>query len=237
MFDLTYLFNFLTENSFVVSLLVIGLFYCISKRNGLYFMRTEHLNTSTEVKSNYCNDTNCVRCNKYLETVSIALSKLSSVHNRVISFKIQKGLDFIYRPIPDDFRQKPNVFYYDCLESMGIWKNRFKIRLKDCLIIEKSFQTIKDETMFLLENPSLGIWKRNNTPNGSWDVFHFINQGSPVPVNQAICPKTMDVINSLSSVMKKNVFGNVMISVLKPGTEITPHYGPTNIRLRCHLGK
>jgi aspartyl/asparaginyl beta-hydroxylase (cupin superfamily) len=110
------------------------------------------------------------------------------------------------------------------------------MRIKDCQELEKSVQTIRDDIKFLLENPDKGIWKRNKTPNGSWDVFHFINQGSAITVNQTICPKTMNIVNRLSSVMKENVFGNVLISVLKPGTVITPHYGPTNIRLRCHLG-
>ncbi|XP_045172356.2 aspartate beta-hydroxylase domain-containing protein 2-like [Mercenaria mercenaria] len=222
--------DFLIENFLVVTLVFMGLFLCVNRRNGLSFMRTEHCDT------NYCNDENCVRCNKYHDTAIKALNKVSSINNQIISFKIQKGLDFVYRPTETGFKQKPNVFYYDNLQARNIWDKQFKRRLADCLLIEKSFKTIKTEMEFLLENPDLGTWKKNRTHNGSWDVFHLINQGSTVPENQTLCPQTLTVINSLTSVMKGNVFGNVMISVLKPGTVITPHYGPTNIRLRCHLG-
>nr|KAG5686434.1 hypothetical protein BaRGS_017702 [Batillaria attramentaria] len=35
----------------------------------------------------------------------------------------------------------------------------------------------------------------------------------------------------------KRLFGsNVAFSVVMPGTTVLPHYGPTNIRLRAHLG-
>ena len=35
--------------------------------------------------------------------------------------------------------------------------------------------------------------------------------------------------------MARTVFGNAFVSVLEPGSEITPHCGPTNLRVRCHL--
>ena len=37
--------------------------------------------------------------------------------------------------------------------------------------------------------------------------------------------------------MKGNLFGNVAFSVVESGTTIAPHHGPSNIRIRCHLGE
>ncbi|XP_037085102.1 aspartate beta-hydroxylase domain-containing protein 2-like [Pollicipes pollicipes] len=36
--------------------------------------------------------------------------------------------------------------------------------------------------------------------------------------------------------MRRTVFSNVCFSLLEPGTRIEPHRGPTNARVRCHLG-
>lgn len=227
MFSLFVVLEFLSENSLIVTLLCIGLFFYISRRYGIVFMKTELYE-----ENNYCSDENCVRCNKYNVTVVNALKKISSVKDRVISFKIQKGINFIHRPLDAGFKQRPNVFYYDNLTARNIWDKKFDC----CSTLENDSKIILSEVEYLTENNHLGVWKKNRTPNGSWDVFHLINQGSAVPENQALCPQTMNIINSLSTSMKKNVFGNVMFSVLRPGTEITPHYGPTNIRLRCHLG-
>uniref|UniRef100_A0A8C9P2C4 Aspartyl/asparaginy/proline hydroxylase domain-containing protein n=1 Tax=Spermophilus dauricus TaxID=99837 RepID=A0A8C9P2C4_SPEDA len=51
-----------------------------------------------------------------------------------------------------------------------------------------------------------------------------------------MCPRTYRLLGSLRTCIGNNVFGNACISVLSPGTVITEHYGPTNIRIRCHLG-
>ncbi|KAK7459437.1 hypothetical protein BaRGS_00039005 [Batillaria attramentaria] len=50
------------------------------------------------------------------------------------------------------------------------------------------------------------------------------------------CPVTWKAIQSLPCAMTGNLFSNVAFSVVMPGTTVLPHYGPTNIRLRAHLG-
>lgn len=227
MLSLIVVFDFLLDNSLLVTLLFIGLFFYISRRYGIVFMKTE-LNE----EDNYCDEENCVRCNKYHDTIVNAMKKIPNIKDSVISFKIQKGIDFIHRPLDAGFKQRPNVFYYDDLTARNIWDKKFD----DRSTLENNSKAVLNEVEYVIDKSYLGVWKKNRTPNGSWDVFHLINQGSAVPENQALCPLTMNIINNLSTAMKKNVFGNVMFSVLMPGTEITPHYGPTNIRLRCHLG-
>lgn len=66
-------------------------------------------------------------------------------------------------------------------------------------------------------------------------VFHLFNQGEKVLENCACCPNTVEIIESIGPFIKGCAFGNALFSVLKPGTHITPHYGPTNCRIRCHL--
>ncbi|XP_010007479.1 PREDICTED: aspartate beta-hydroxylase domain-containing protein 2, partial [Nestor notabilis] len=78
-------------------------------------------------------------------------------------------------------------------------------------------------------------WKMNSTPSGEWFTFYLVNQGMCVPRNCRRCPRTYRLLGSLRTCIGNNVFGNACISVLSPGTVIAEHYGPTNIRIRCHL--
>ncbi len=55
--------------------------------------------------------------------------------------------------------------------------------------------------------------------------------------NARRCPRAWRVLGQLRTFIANNVFGNACFSVLSPGAMITEHYGPTNVRLRCHLGK
>ena len=81
-----------------------------------------------------------------------------------------------------------------------------------------------------------GTWKRNVIPQGKWEVFPLINQGAVILENAELCPDTMNLIGELGDVvMHRCAYGNVLFSVLYPGSEIEAHYGPCNFRLRCHL--
>ncbi|WAR03890.1 ASPH2-like protein [Mya arenaria] len=148
------------------------------------------------------------------------------------SFTLSTILLLGYVRYRGDEQQQPNVFYYRELQTVPVWQ---EIHLADCDMLENAFEDISNELLYLMRY-SGGHWLRNMTPSGSWDVFPLINQGDVVQENAALCPETMTVIQALPSAMTRNVFGNVMFSVVKPGTIITEHYGPTNIRLRCHLG-
>ncbi|MFT5115461.1 MAG: aspartyl/asparaginyl beta-hydroxylase (cupin superfamily) [Parasphingorhabdus sp.] len=48
-----------------------------------------------------------------------------------------------------------------------------------------------------------------------------------------MCPESSKIIDNLNV---NTHFGFVYYSELAPGSNITPHYGASNLRLRCHLG-
>ena len=80
-------------------------------------------------------------------------------------------------------------------------------------------------------------WTVNSTEKGCWCVYHLYNQGQKVTENCNRCPQTTKLVEGLASVMTGCLFGNVTFSVLYPETHIEEHYGPCNVRIRCHLGK
>lgn len=69
---------------------------------------------------------------------------------------------------------------------------------------------------------------------GSWDVYMLFERGRKKVEHCTQCPVTTKVIESHRTV--RSHAGLIYFSRLKPGTHIAVHRGPTNMRLRCHLG-
>lgn len=57
------------------------------------------------------------------------------------------------------------------------------------------------------------------------------------PSNCRRCPGAYRALRGLRSFMSANTFGNAGFSVLLPGARLENRCGPTNARVRCHLGK
>lgn len=148
--------------------------------------------------------------------------------------------------------QNPNVLYVPTLEKKVWWdvdkeegnklaSEAMKIEgyFKDILReFDHVYKLISDEDDLVHEkNELVKCWKRNTTEQGSWCVFHLYNQGEKVVKNCELCPRTTSIIESLPSAMNGSLFGNACFSVVFPETKITEHYGPCNVRIRCHLGE
>uniref|UniRef100_A0A2K6L523 Aspartate beta-hydroxylase domain containing 1 n=2 Tax=Rhinopithecus bieti TaxID=61621 RepID=A0A2K6L523_RHIBE len=56
------------------------------------------------------------------------------------------------------------------------------------------------------------------------------------PTNCRRCPGAYRALRGLRSFMSANTFGNAGFSVLLPGARLEGRCGPTNARVRCHLG-
>ena len=69
---------------------------------------------------------------------------------------------------------------------------------------------------------------------GSWDVLHFFERGRKNEQNSALCPVTVDVIEQHATVT--TLAGLAYASKMASGTHVAAHCGPTNLRLRCHMG-
>ena len=183
-----------------------------------------------------CKSPNCVRCttyasikNKARKRLLLFIEKFPEAHiNRVV-----RGVNDEKQQQPNIPAQKPNILHIPALEGCDWWtKEHFK---QDVQLLKENFQVILSEFLTVSRDLQKG-WLRNSTPSGEWDVFHLINQGMVKEENCEKCPETKLVLDKLKMLMGNNVFGNACFSVLKPGTLITKHYGPCNVRIRCHLG-
>ncbi|MCL4142686.1 UNVERIFIED_CONTAM: hypothetical protein GTU68_066588 [Idotea baltica] len=131
---------------------------------------------------------------------------------------------------PTIFRMKlpSNPFWTD-LDCYQMEKELLKVNKK---VIQDEFQQIFQAFQ---NGKSLG-WKLNHIPSGHWCIFPIIDQGIVNEENCVKCPNTSTLLGSLPALMKNCVFGNACFSLLFPDSHIEPHYGPTNLRLRCHFG-
>ena len=68
------------------------------------------------------------------------------------------------------------------------------------------------------------------TDNGDWNVAYLYLHGIDFHENLKLFPKTAALVHSL-----KRQYHHSFFSALSPSTHVTPHYGPTNKKLRCHL--
>src|SRR4051794_5645058 len=73
-------------------------------------------------------------------------------------------------------------------------------------------------------------------PEGSvLQSFVLLEEGAVCATNASACPFTISCLAKLP-VLRGNALGYCYVSVVKPGTRITPHFGPSNVKLRCHFG-
>ena len=191
-----------------------------------------------------CSSAECVRCQKYHSTSTTAMERLYAYSKLNDTSEINRIVDTIgemqlVQPTFASELQKPNVFYLPSLTAQPFWEETPDTIGESVARLESCFDDIYDEFCNAYENisdPDSGGWKSNTSDGGSWHIFSFYNQGYKVFENCERCPKTTDIVGNLRGVMTDCLFGNVLFSVLYPGTVVTEHFGPTNIRLRTHLG-
>jgi hypothetical protein len=68
------------------------------------------------------------------------------------------------------------------------------------------------------------------TDRGDWNVYYLHLHNADYEANRARCPVTTA---TLAGVPRS--YQHAFFSAVAPGTHITPHTGPTNKKLRCHL--
>nr|CAB3223767.1 aspartyl/asparaginyl beta-hydroxylase-like [Phallusia mammillata] len=188
----------------------------------------------TRSHDNFCSSPNCLRCNFVINLTQL---------------KVKAGRQFLKNPrelerlghwisddVYEDEERKPTKFYLPELLSFPVIERGF--HEKDVDFLETNWETIarEFEEISSTANFNQTNWTINSTPTGQWSVFYLINQGSEVMQNCKLCPETMTIVKSLDDLLYECSFGNVCFTVLEPGTSISAHYGPCNVRSRCHLG-
>lgn len=130
--------------------------------------------------------------------------------------------------------QRPTFLYYPDLKSVPIYKSEAFHWVE---VLESNYAAIRDECLALVTNPASTkeIILSSVTEGSVWQSFVLYEEGTICEANAAACPFTMSCLAKLP-VLAGSALGYCYVSVVKPGTHITPHFGPSNVKLRCHFG-
>lgn len=172
--------------------------------------------------------------NSSIKTLSRVLQTINSIDNTQEILKAtyhESG----YKFEPSN-QSQPHIWWMPGLKRSPFWEASEHSGLEKIATVFES-STIIEVLQHEYKNACSrrSLWKENKIPNGAWKLFCFYDQGSKLVANCDICPHTTRLLESINDFMIGCVYGNAMISVLEPGSQIEAHTGPCNFRLRCHL--
>lgn len=103
--------------------------------------------------------------------------------------------------------------------------------------LERNWRTIRDEALAVMDqNTGLFVPEEENLrEKGEWGQYTLWQQGKKVGNSCQGVPKTCSLLERYSEATGCKR-GQIKFSVMHPGTHVWPHTGPTNCRLRMHLG-
>lgn len=189
----------------------------------------QYLDKSKRNAAKECNSPGCVRCKRYKVIKENGLRRLKTLKlKEALRSRISKAIKL---ESIENSKQKPNVYFDNSFHSIPFWSAD---AFEDVLLIEKNGVILNQAFSKAKEYPEL--WCNNTTLTGSWRTFYFYNQGERCDYNCNLFPEVARLVENLPNFMSDCVFGNACFSVLSPHTELQEHYGPCNIRLRCHFG-
>lgn len=148
--------------------------------------------------------------------------------------RIHKGLRIQTRMNDRSTIQKPHLFYLPDVPSIPFFPR--DAHRHDIEILEASYPIILAEFQ--------AVFKRGIDTKLGWifqgpkgqALFPLYNAGVCVASNCRACPCTYRTLLSLRTFISSNSLGSAGFWLLGPGASLGGTYGPTNTRLRCHLG-
>nr|XP_057916405.1 aspartyl/asparaginyl beta-hydroxylase-like [Doryrhamphus excisus] len=103
--------------------------------------------------------------------------------------------------------------------------------------LERNWRTIRDEALAMMDRKT-GMFvpeEENLREKGEWGQYTLWQQGRKAGDSCQAVPKTCSLLDRFPEATGCKR-GQIKFSVMQPGTHVWPHTGPTNCRLRMHLG-
>ncbi|XP_055533341.1 aspartyl/asparaginyl beta-hydroxylase isoform X3 [Wyeomyia smithii] len=129
-----------------------------------------------------------------------------------------------------------SLYNEDNLKSRPFWTVEQTTYGSQLELIRLQWSAIRDEGLRLLN--AAGNFKdeaENLRDTGDWKQFELFSRGYRIDKNCAKAPLTCKLIEQFRAA-RSCKRGQVKFSVMHPGTHVWPHCGPTNCRIRAHLG-
>ncbi len=125
--------------------------------------------------------------------------------------------------------QRPRTFFPG-LRAVPVYEtDRFDWTKK----LEQHASEIRDEFLALRANGVLKPHPQELADSGNWNTYYFYSYGHKYEDHCQKCPVTSGILAKIDDI---GLAGQAYFSVMSAGTHVTAHCGPTNTRIRCHLG-
>ena len=99
--------------------------------------------------------------------------------------------------------------------------------------LEHHAHEIRDEYLKLRADGLLKPHPQKLADAGNWSTYYFYSHGRKYKNNCRNCPVTSGILAEIEDI---GMAGQAYFSVMSAGTHVRAHCGPTNTRIRCHLG-
>ncbi|XP_061893138.1 aspartate beta-hydroxylase domain-containing protein 2 isoform X2 [Entelurus aequoreus] len=148
--------------------------------------------------------------------------------------RIHKGLREQVRLNDHSTIQKPQLFFLPDVPSVPFLPR--DAHRHDIEVLEANYHVILAEFQAVYQRGiDFKVGWTSMGPKGQ-AVFPLYSAGVCVAANCRSCPYTYRTLLSLRTFISSNSLGSAGFWLLGPGSTLGSSYGPTNTRLRCHLG-
>jgi len=129
-----------------------------------------------------------------------------------------------------------SLYNVDRLEAKPWWTPEQTTYLEHFKKLENNWKKIRDEGMAALKISGSYLDEAESLRDvGDWKQFELFARGIKNKNNCNKVPFTCGLVSEFVAA-KTCRRGQVKFSIMEPGTHVWPHCGPTNCRLRAHLG-
>jgi len=136
--------------------------------------------------------------------------------------------------------QQPTMFGIPGLPCRPWWDNLSGLTN----LLEAECASIREEFLALraLRGQEQSVQQLQVTASvqgGFWSRFSLMDEGQWHAAHCALCPRTTALLTALNGqqgiTLCRSIMGYAYFSIIEPGTNILPHYGMTNAKLRVQL--
>uniref|UniRef100_A0A8C7FI03 Aspartate beta-hydroxylase n=1 Tax=Oncorhynchus kisutch TaxID=8019 RepID=A0A8C7FI03_ONCKI len=129
-----------------------------------------------------------------------------------------------------------SLYNVDGLKAQPWWTPKDTGYMDLVKTLERNWRIIRDEAQSVMDKTT-GLFvpeEENLREKGEWGQFTLWQQGKAGESCRSV-PKTCGLLERYPEATGCKR-GQIKFSVMQPGTHVWPHTGPTNCRLRMHLG-
>ncbi|CAL8313052.1 unnamed protein product [Merluccius merluccius] len=130
-----------------------------------------------------------------------------------------------------------SLYNVDGLKAQPWWTPKETGYTELVKTLERGWKTIREEVLAVMDQKT-GLFvpeEENLRETGEWGQYTLWQQGRRAGDACRSVPKTCSFLERFPEATNCKR-GQIKFSVMQPGTHVWPHTGPTNCRLRMHLG-